>query len=122
MTGIRCGLAPASPCLIDESSPDAEIARLVDPMRGLGEALFRRPPGSNFAPAPAFDRFGYVLPPKAGGPRNTIQIVNRAGVPEGQVTAAGATMLNSLDCAADGQRFFTSDYSTTSARGCYTSR
>jgi hypothetical protein len=111
LTGIRCGLAPASPCLIDEDGPDQQVARLVDPMLGPGETLFSRPP-SNFAPAPAFDRFGYVLPPKAGAPRNIIQLVNRAGVPQGQVNAAGATMLNSLDYAADGKGFFTSDYST----------
>jgi hypothetical protein len=42
----------------------------------------------------------------------TIRIVNRTGVPQDQVTTAGATMLNSLDYAADGQGFFTSDYST----------
>ena len=113
MSAIRCGLAPASPCIIEEMGPEGAVARLVDPMRGLGETLFRRPLGTgDSAPAPAFDRFAYLVPPKAGGPRNIIQIVNRAGVSQGQIAAAGATVLNSLDYAADGQGFFTSDYST----------
>jgi hypothetical protein len=113
ITAIRCGLAPSSPCIVEEANAEGHLARLVDPMRGPGETLFRRPGGtSDSAPAPAFDRFAYIVPPKAGGPRNTIQIVNRAGIPQGQVTAAGATILNSLDFAADGKGFFTSDYST----------
>ena len=113
ITAIRCGLATSTPCIVEETGPNGAIARLLDPIRGSGETLFRRPPGtSDSAPAPGFDRFAYVVPPKPGAPRNTIQIVNRAGVPQGQVTATGATMLNSLDYAADGRGFFTSDYST----------
>ena len=47
-----------------------------------------------------------------GQPQNVIRVVMRDGTLEREITAAGATALNSLDYTADGKGFFTSDYST----------
>jgi hypothetical protein len=62
--------------------------------------------------SPGVDRLAYVRPAAPGRPRNIIRIVTLNGAVDREITAAGATTLNSLDYTTDGKGFFTSDYST----------
>jgi serine/threonine protein kinase len=111
---VRCGLAPPSPCLVeDRDDQPGNVVRDLDVRSGVGATLFRKPPGSgDVTTNSTVDRFAYVLPGGRDRPRNVIRVVTRDGTVERDITARGATSLNSLDYTADDKGFFASDYST----------
>jgi hypothetical protein len=111
---FRCETIAPSPCIIEEVGDQPETSvKLLDAVAGVGKTLFCIPAASsNVAPSPTVDRLEYVPPAVPGRPRNIIRVVTTSGTIEREITAAGATALNSLDYTAVGTGFFTSDYST----------
>jgi hypothetical protein len=97
----------------EERESGKNVVRLLDPERGPGAVLFEKPAGAGeTAPSPDTERYAYFLPGQPGAPQNVIRVVKPDGTVEREIVAKGATRLGSLDYTANGDGFFTSDYST----------
>ena len=98
---VRCG--ERAQCVLVERDGTDDVIFDLDPIKGRGAELFRKPSGTG-DPAVAPD--GASMAFLMGSANHTIQIVTRAGHPIRQIQVSGDIPLQSLDWSADGLGFF----------------
>jgi serine/threonine protein kinase/Tol biopolymer transport system component len=117
----RCGRRAL--CVVVEQKDRVDVVYELDPMKGRGRELFRKPPNTGDpAISPDGQRIAFLVEPAANvepagsgeSPVAIIRVVDRAGRTELELPISGYAAVESLDWTADGTGFITVGYSLVS--------
>jgi Tol biopolymer transport system component len=111
---FRCG--ERASCVLVERVGNDDVVYELDPIKGRGAEMFRKPPGSG---DPAVSPDGTSLAYLTGPGNHTIRIVNRTGGTIRDIDVPGDRPLQSLDWSIDGLGFFSTYVSNDDARLIY---
>jgi hypothetical protein len=103
---FRCG--SKAQCVLVERDGNDDVVLDLDPMKGRGEELFRKPAGTG---DPAISSDGSMMAYLVGAEYRTVRLVTRTGVPIRDIQVPGPSPLASLDWSADDKGLF-STYAT----------
>ncbi len=117
----RCGRRAL--CVVVEQKDRVDVVYELDPMKGRGRELFRKPPNTGDpAISPDGQRIAYLVDPAGNvepaasgdSPVAIVRVVDRAGRTELELPISGYAAVESLDWTADGRGLITVGYSLVS--------
>jgi len=103
---FRCG--EKAQCILVERDGNDDVVTDLDPMKGRGEELFRKPAGTG---DPAVSSDGSMMAYLVGAENRTVHLVTRTGAPIRDIQVPGPAPLESLDWSVDDKGLF-STYAT----------
>jgi serine/threonine protein kinase/Tol biopolymer transport system component len=98
----RCG--ERAQCILVERDDNEDVIYDLDPMKGRGQELFRKPAGTG---DPAVSSDGSMMAYLVGAENRTIRLVTRTGAAIRDIEVRGPAPLASLDWSVDDKGFFT---------------
>lgn len=99
---FRCG--EKSQCVLVERDGNDDVVVDLDPLKGRGRELFRKPAGTG---DPAISSDGSMMAYLVGAENRTVHLVTRTGEPIRDIQVPGPAPLQSLDWAVDDKGLFT---------------
>ena len=103
---FRCG--EKAQCILVERDGNEDVVMELDPMKGRGQELFRKPAGTG---DPTVSSDGSMMAYLVGAENRTVHLVTRTGAPIRDIQVPGPSPLASLDWSVDDKGFF-STYAT----------
>jgi len=103
---FRCG--EKAQCILVERDGSDDVVMELDPMKGRGQELFRKPAGTG---DPALSSDGSTMAYLVGTENRTVHLVTRIGAPIRDIQVPAPSPLASLDWSVDDKGLF-STYTT----------